>query len=102
MLQYSREAVSLIHDRTRSDLDSDRVLGLALVRLIEIVGEAASRISTATCAEHPQIPWRDITNMRNRLIHGYHAVDMEVLWQTLRQDLPPLITALERILDSEG
>jgi uncharacterized protein with HEPN domain len=100
MLQYSREAVSLIQDRTRSDLDSDRVLGLALVRLIEIVGEAASRVSPATRLDQLEIPWQEITSMRNRLIHGYDAVDMEILWQTLHQDLPPLIAALERILGS--
>jgi uncharacterized protein with HEPN domain len=97
MLQYSREAVALIQSRTRADLDSDRVLSLALVRLIEIVGEAASRVSAATRLAQPEIPWQEITHMRNRLIHGYDAVDMEILWQTLQQDLPPLIVSLKRI-----
>ncbi|MBM4431900.1 MAG: DUF86 domain-containing protein [Chloroflexi bacterium] len=101
MLRYAREAVSLAQYRTRSDLDTDRVLGLALVRLIEIVGEAASRVSAPTRERHPQIPWSEITNMRNRLIHGYDAVDMDILWQTLQQDLPQLIAALEQIIGPE-
>ena len=100
MLRYSREAVALVQDRTRSELDSDRVLSLAVVRLIEIVGEAASRVSPATRLDQPEIPRQEITSMRNRLIHGYDAVDMEILWQTLHQDLPPLIAALGRILGS--
>ena len=101
MLRYSREAVDLTRGHTRHDLESDRVLGLALVRLIEIVGEAASRVSTPTRAACPHIPWREITRMRNRLIHGYDAVDMDILWQTLRQDIPSLITVLDHILENE-
>jgi uncharacterized protein with HEPN domain len=102
MLRYSREAVSLVQERNRSDLDSDRVLGLALARLIEIVGQAASRVSDPTRLDYADIPWQEITSMRNHLIHGYDAVDMEMLWQTLHQDLPPLIAALEHILGPEA
>ena len=101
MLQYSREAVSLARGRTRSDLDDDRLLNLALVRLMEVVGEAASRVSAAGRDEYPGIPWSRMTNMRNRLIHGYDVVDMDILWQTLQGDLPALIGALEGILGPE-
>jgi uncharacterized protein with HEPN domain len=101
MLNHSREAVTLVQGKRRADLDSERILNLALVRLIEIVGEAANRVSAETRSGHPEIPWQEIMSMRNRLIHGYDAVDMDILWQTLQQDLPPLITALERIVGPE-
>ena len=101
MLDHAREAVSLVQDKTRADLDSDRLLNLGLVRLLEIVGEAASQISREECALYPQIPWPQIVSMRNRLIHGYDTVDFDILWQILTCDLPPLIADLETILASE-
>jgi len=98
MLQYSREIVSLTQGRTRPDLDQERLLNLALVRLIEVVGEAACRVSDDTRTRHPEIPWAQITSMRNRLIHGYDCVDFDVLWQTVVEDIPTLIAALEAIV----
>jgi uncharacterized protein with HEPN domain len=98
MLDHAREAITLTHGKTREDLDNDRVLNLALVRLLEIVGEAAGRVSKQECAQHPDIPWPQIIGMRNRLVHGYDAVDNDVLWQIISQDLPPLVTALEAIV----
>jgi uncharacterized protein with HEPN domain len=68
MLEHSREAIQLVSGRTRQDLDTDRVLNLALVRLLEIVGERAG------------IPWAEIVGLRNRLIHGYDSVDLDVIW----------------------
>ncbi len=101
MLDYSREAVQLVTGRTRADLDTDRLLELALVRLIELVGEAAARISPLTRDQYPQIPWSLIVSMRNRLIHGYDSIDHDVLWDTLTDDLPTLIADLERIVFPE-
>ena len=99
MLDHAREAIVLVQDKTRSDLDSDRVLNLALVRLLEIVGEAANRVSKEEQALYPRIPWPQIIGLRNRLIHGYDAVDNDILWQILVHDLPALVTALEAILE---
>jgi uncharacterized protein with HEPN domain len=101
MLRHAREAVTLAQGRTRGALDSDRLLNLALVRLLEIVGEAAGRVSKKECARHPDIPWAQITGMRHRLIHGYDAVDFDILWQVVTVDLPPLIGILEKILPAE-
>ncbi|MBI3014479.1 MAG: DUF86 domain-containing protein [Candidatus Tectomicrobia bacterium] len=98
MLDHAREAVSLIQGKTRPDLDTSRLLQLALVRLIEIVGEAASRISKKAQVQHPQIPWAQIVGMRNRLIHGYDFVDFDILWQTVTKELPEIITELERVV----
>ncbi len=79
MLDHAREAITLTRGKTRADLDSDRLLSLALVRLLEIVGEAAGRVSKEECALHPEIPWPQIIGLRNRLIHGYDAVDHNIL-----------------------
>jgi uncharacterized protein with HEPN domain len=74
------------------------MLELALARLVEIIGEAAGRVSQNTQEEYPEIPWREVIGMRNRLIHGYDSVDLSVLWDTVELDLPPLLVHLERIL----
>lgn len=98
MLDHARKAVSLIENRSRSDLDTDRLLSLALVRLAEIVGEAATRISMPLRRQHPEIPWSQIIGLRNRLIHGYDTIDFDILWQILTVDLPALIVMLDKIV----
>lgn len=98
MLDHAHEAVALAEGKTRQDLDDDRLLELALVRLLEIVGEAASRVPKEECVKYPEIPWPQIVGLRNRLIHGYDAVDLDILWQIIVHDLPPLVTALEAIV----
>jgi len=71
---------------------------LALTRLVEIVGEAANRVSQATQQASSHIPWPQITGMRNRLVHGYDVIDFDLLWDTVTHDVPPLITALAAIV----
>ena len=102
MLDHTREAVLLAQGKSRSDLDTNRLLNLALVRLLEIVGEAAGRMPKELCANHPEIPWPQIISLRNRLIHGYDSVDFNILWQIIANDLPPLIPILEAIIASEA
>ena len=101
MLDHAREAVALVQGKTRADLDSDRLLNLALVRLLEIIGEAANRIPEEEQARHAEIPWPQIVSLRNRLIHGYDSVDFDILWQIVTEDLPPLIASLEGIVSSQ-
>lgn len=98
MLVHATEAVELLGEAGREDLESDRILQLALTRLMEIVGEAANRVSDATQKRHPQIPWRRIVGTRNRLAHGYDVVDLDILWDIVRNDLPPLIGQLGAIV----
>jgi uncharacterized protein with HEPN domain len=98
MLDAGREAVRFTRGKTRADLDRDRVLALALVKLLEIVGEAASRVTPESRQVCPNIPWRDIVAMRNRLIHGYFDVDLDRVWDTVTDDLPPLLAQLEAAL----
>jgi uncharacterized protein with HEPN domain len=70
----------------------------ALLKLVEIVGEAATRVTEATQTAHPEIPWREIIGTRNRLIHGYDAVDYDILWDIVTTDFPTLADQLKRIL----
>jgi uncharacterized protein with HEPN domain len=102
MLAHSREAVQMVKGVQREDLDRDRKLELALTRLVEIVGEAASKVDHAHRAQFPGIPWQAVVGMRQRLVHGYDVVDLQVLWDTITDDLPPLIAELEGILESGG
>jgi uncharacterized protein with HEPN domain len=101
MLDAAHEAVTFVQHETRASLDSDRKLLLALVKDIEIIGEAASRVSEAFQQTSSEIPWARIVGMRNRLIHAYFDIDRETVWKTITEDLPPLIAELEKILPSE-
>ena len=101
MLEHAREAVTFVAGKDRSDLEASRMLSLALVRLIEIVGEAANRVSKTRQKQFPQLPWERIIGMRNRLIHGYDVVDLDIVWQTVTEELPSLITILEKITPQE-
>lgn len=101
MLDHAREAVALAAGKSRADLDTERLLNLALARLLEIVGEAAGRVPKELCALHPEVPWPQIIRLRNRLIHGYDSIDFNILWQIISNDLPALIPALEAISASD-
>jgi uncharacterized protein with HEPN domain len=102
MLDHAREAVALVKGKTRDDLKNNRLLQLGLTRLVEIIGEAATRVSQKGQARHSTIPWRVAIGMRHRLIHGYDVVDLDVLYDTVTDDLPGLIQELERILQTLG
>lgn len=99
MLDYAHTARRLANSRVRQDLDANEMLRLALTRAVEVIGEAASRVSPVRQQANPNIPWAQITGTRNRLIHGYDLVNLNILWDILTLDLPPLIAELERILE---
>jgi uncharacterized protein with HEPN domain len=98
MLDAAREAISFSSDKSRSALDSDRMLVLALVKDIEMIGEAASRVSEETQTAYSDIPWPELIGMRNRLIHAYFDINLDIVWQTVVEDLPALLSKLEVIL----
>ena len=97
MLDAAQKAVTYAHGKSRRDLETDELLALALVRLLEILGEAAKNVSSSTKSAAPEIPWQQLAGTRDRLIHGYFAIDLDVLWIILTRDLPPLIAALEQL-----
>ncbi len=98
MVDAANEALSFVAQKSRSDLAMDRALTLALVKAMEIVGEAASKVSPELRSQSPEIPWADIVAMRNRLIHGYFDVNLDIVWQTVTVELPPLLRQLQEIL----
>jgi uncharacterized protein with HEPN domain len=98
MLDAARFALGILRNRTRADLDRDLTLQLALVKLVEIVGEAASKVSPERRGMMPDVRWEDIIGMRHRLIHGYYDINRDILWQTANENLPPLIRRLEQAL----
>jgi uncharacterized protein with HEPN domain len=98
MIEAAETAAQFIIGRSRDDLDRDRMLLFAVVRAIEIIGEAASEVSPETRAATPQVPWRDIVSMRNRLIHGYSTIDPEVVWRTVTEDIPAVVPLLRALI----
>ncbi len=101
MLDAARKAVAFLEGRSRRDLDSDELLALALARLLEIVGEAAKGVPEDVRQTHPKIPWRAIAGTRDRLIHAYFDVNLDILWAVVTTELPALITELEKLVPPE-
>ena len=98
MLDAAQEAMAFARGASREQLEHDRKLTFALVKAVEIIGEAAYQISENTRKRFPEIPWEDIIGMRHRLVHAYFEIDLDVLWSTVQHDLPPLIIALQKAL----
>ncbi|MHC4974003.1 MAG: HepT-like ribonuclease domain-containing protein [Planctomycetota bacterium] len=99
MVDAAQDAISFARGRSRSDLDGDRQFVLALVQCVQMVGEAAGRVSEETRSRLPDLPWAAIVGMRNRLVHGYYDIDHDEVWNTVANDLPPLVEALTRALE---
>lgn len=102
MLDHAREAEQLVRGRNREGLGDDREFELALVRLLEVVGEAANRVPEGVQERHEDIPWAEIVGLRNRLIHAYDAVDHDIVWRIATVDIPDLVKDLERVVEEEA
>lgn len=100
LAEAATKAVHYANGRSRADLDVDELLRLALTKLVEIVGEAAKQVSPDIRAAHPDVPWRAAARMRDRLIHHYFDINLDVLWQTVTVDLPDLLETLPAIDDN--
>jgi uncharacterized protein with HEPN domain len=100
MADAIESALRFARGRNRAEFDSNEMLLFAVVRAVEVIGEAASRVSAAVREAHPQIPWGAVTGMRNRLVHAYFDVDTDIVWSTVTQALPPLLAQLRAILSS--
>ncbi|MFZ1756842.1 MAG: DUF86 domain-containing protein [Caldilineaceae bacterium] len=99
MLDAARKIEVFTAGRQRADLENDEMLSLAVVRLLEILGEASRNISSDLRQRNPQIPWAAIAGTRNRLIHGYFDVDLDIVWAIVVQDIPNLIPQIEKLLE---
>lgn len=102
MLLAAREACEFVKGMSRADFEESRLHQNAVLKSLEVIGEAARRISPATREAHPEIPWTEIIGMRNRLIHGYFEVDLVKVWETIQHDLPSLIAMLGPLIPQEG
>ena len=98
ILEAAKEALSFTAGKSRLNFETDRQLQMAVVREIEIIGEAAGKVSEETRSKYPDIPWLKIANMRNHLAHVYFDIDLDIVWDTLQQNLPPLVKQIEKIL----
>ena len=96
MLDYAQKAVQFTKGRSRADLDTNEMLALAVIHLIEIIGEASRSVSEEFREKHPEIPWEQISGTRNRLAHGYIDVDLDIIWAIVKKDLPGLIRRLKK------
>jgi len=102
MIEFTKGALRFAEHRSREDLDHDQMLTLALIKAIETVGEAASKLSPEFRDRRPELPWPSIMGMRHKLIHAYFEVDLDMVWHTTANELAPPIKALETIIASES
>lgn len=98
MLEAAEEIRSFTSGKRREDFNQDRMLSLSIVRLLEIIGEAANKVSHEIRTKYTSIPWEAIIGTRNRLIHAYFDVDLDIVWETVQRDIPPLISHLKVII----
>ncbi len=101
MLDTARKATKRVAGKSRADYDADEDLRIVVAHLVQTIGEAASRVSAVCREAHPEVPWRQITGVRHRIVHDYMDVDYDVLWEVATRDLPRLIAQLERIVPDE-
>ncbi|HLG06039.1 MAG TPA: HepT-like ribonuclease domain-containing protein [Gemmatimonadales bacterium] len=99
MLDTVRRIRAMVRGRARKAFDADEVRQLALLHLIQVLGEAASRVSAAFREGHPEIPWSQMVGMRNRIVHGYNHVDPDIVWRVATEDLELALAALERMVE---
>jgi len=99
MLDAALEIRQYVQSSSREDLNRDRKLVHSLVRLFEIIGEAANQVSEELREDTPEIPWLVIIGMRNRLIHAYFSINLDVVWSTSKDDVTLLVTELKKLLD---
>ena len=98
ILEAARKAIEFVDEMDSAILADDDKTEFAVIRALEIVGEAARRIPAPFREQHPDIPWSEMAGMRDKLIHDYFGVDLDVVLKTVREDLPPLITAIQALV----
>jgi uncharacterized protein with HEPN domain len=98
MIDTANKAIGFVESLSRADFDDNELLQLSLIHLLQVIGEAARRVSLDFRAEHSSIPWKAIVGMRSKVVHDYLDVDQDVVWDTVKNDLPSLVVELEKIL----
>ena len=98
MIEAAEAVREFVSGRTIADLNQNRMLLFALLRAIEVLGEAASKISVEARTASDGVPWRQIVATRNRLIHGYFDIDHAIIWKTATEEIPDLLTQLRLLI----
>ena len=98
MLDMAKKAVSKTEGLSRDAYDADENLRLALIHLIQVIGEAGRQVSREFSDHHPEVPWADIIGMRHKVVHDYLGVDEDIVWQVVTKDLPGLVAMLEPLV----
>jgi uncharacterized protein with HEPN domain len=101
MGDYCKRVIEKTVRVSRADFDADENLQLAVTHLVQIIGEAASRVTEETCATHPEIDWPNIVGMRNRIVHDYGGIAIDRIWDIATVDVPHLLVALEAFVPSD-
>lgn len=101
MVEAVQEILHYVSGQDRDSIRTNRPLQHLVLRNLEILGEAASRVSMPFRNKYPEIPWREMIDLRNRLVHVYFDLDLNVVWKTVQQDLPEVLPPLEAILEQE-
>ena len=102
IIDSGNKIITFLEDKTKEAFDSDEKLRLAVIHLLQIIGEAAGRISKEFCHKHPEIPWKAIIGMRNKVVHDYLGVDENIVWDTATNELPQLINKLEKLIKAQS
>lgn len=102
MLDHARKIRALPGSQDRAVFDADEAQRAALLHWLQIIGEAARQVSEPLQEAHPDIPWRAMVGMRNRIVHDYLGIDDEVVWETVKLRIPELIVELESLVPPEG
>jgi len=102
MVDVANKAIGFVQGVTRENFDNDELLRISLTHLLQVIGEAARRVSPDFRAAYPQIDWKAIVGMRSKVVHDYLNVDEDIVWDTVINELPSLVNKLERILNSSN
>ncbi|MEW6236368.1 MAG: HepT-like ribonuclease domain-containing protein [Candidatus Omnitrophota bacterium] len=99
--QAADELVDITKNRSREDLNTDRFFMFTVIKLVEIMGETASKISNEITDQYPQVPWQQMIRIRNRLIHGYFDINLNIIWKTSTVNIPPVSKEIANILAND-
>jgi uncharacterized protein with HEPN domain len=94
-------AIRFVRGRRRQDLDSDEMLAFAVVHALQVVGEAAGKVSGETRARHPNVPWAAMIGMRHRLVHAYFDINFDILWTTAVEAASAILAQIGPLLDAD-
>lgn len=102
ILESARAALDYMRGKTWGDFSKDSMLQDAVVRRLEIIGEASGRVSNETQKKYSHLPWQAMKGTRNKIIHEYASIELDIIWDIVEQDLPHLVTELEKIMPSDS